>query len=86
MMNQTVLADIRALADASGPNRNEQAANAIEVCLLNGIHDGATILDHLEKAGFDRKHAGIALRSNAGRSPERSRWYRLADGTYHLWN
>jgi hypothetical protein len=69
----------------TGINRNEKAANAIDVCLIHDVRKSKDILDSLEACGFNRTHAQIALATNTGTSANNSRWHRTDAGEYHSW-
>jgi hypothetical protein len=56
----------------------------ISACIVSGIDTGPQIIAALGELGFNRRHAGIVLHSEAGSHRGAHRWQRTADGRYRL--
>lgn len=69
---------------ASGSNQPERVVALIMACLGEDLTDGSTIVRTISALGYNKRHVGIQLSTNAGTNPDRSLWQRLNDGTYKL--
>ena len=65
-------------------NRHDRVSVLIEACILNGIDSGPFIVHTLNSLGFDKRHVGIMLDQNSGKTSAAGRWFRNAEGRYEL--
>lgn len=83
-MNDDLLVRLRSLKEQCGPNLHDGVIITIKACILEGVDEGPQIVETLTNVGFNRRHVGLTLASNAGAFAERHHWYRSNNGRYRL--
>jgi hypothetical protein len=82
------IAGLRKMLDGFSPeiNKHDRADALIEACLSQGVADPTAISELADRLGFNPVHVRIRLVKGAGPNPNASRWWRDAEGRYHLHN
>jgi hypothetical protein len=63
--------------------KHDRAHMLINACIGEGVDTGCRIVGVLAALGFDKRHAGIALKNGLQRDPEWPNWGRSEDGRYY---
>lgn len=79
-----IIARIRELIEACGPNKNDRVIAAITALIYEGITRRRAIIRTLARLNFKTSHVAITLEKSTGNDPVANYWWQDADGRLHV--
>jgi hypothetical protein len=79
-----IIARLRELIEACGPNKNDRVIAAITALIYEGVTSKRQIMSILRRIRFKTSHVAVTLKQLTGNNPAMNYWWEDADGRLHV--